>query len=255
MKVLLFNPNTTASMTDEMAAGARRVAAPDTEIVALTAERGPASVDCYLDETVAAGVVAEAAVANRDLVDAMVIACFGDPGLMAAREVLDGPVVGIAEAAMLASFLIGQRFAILTTLARGVPPLWDVVRLYGFQGRCAGIGATGLTVLEADADPERACAALVEAGRHAVREWGADVLLLGCGGMVDLPERVARGAGAPVVDGVTAAVKLAESLVTLKLRTSRARGLARPQPNAWQGMPSDFDRLPGARVTQETLRS
>lgn len=233
MRILLINANTTASMTVEMVEAARRVAGVDCEIVGSTAEHGVASIDGYHDELLGAAAVAAAIRERAGTFDAAVIACFGDPGLDAARELSDAPVVGIAEASFVAAITLGRRFSVLTTLDRGVPPIEDVVHRHGFGERCASVRASGLSVLEADDDPEAAADALERIGRLAIRDDGADVLCLGCGGMVGLRERLEERLGVPVVESVPAGVVLAEGLVRCGLRTSKARGYKQPERNVY----------------------
>ena len=233
MRILLINANTTTSMTAEMVEAARRVAGVDCEITGSTAEHGIASIDGYHDELVGAAAVAAAIRERAGTYDAAVIACFGDPGLDAARELSDAPVVGIAEASFIAAITLGRRFSVLTTLDRGVPPIEDVVHRHGFRERCASVRASGVSVLEADADPDAAAVALEQIGRLAIRDDGADVLCLGCGGMVGLRERLEERLGVPVVESVPAGIVLAEGLVRCGLRTSKARGYKQPEPNVY----------------------
>jgi len=233
MRIVLINPNTTAAMTDEMADAGRRAVSPGTEVVGITAAHGVASIDGYHDEVLGAHAVVSAIEELHGEFDAAVICCFGDPGLEAARELADGPVVGIAEASFLAAMPLGRRFSVLTTLDRGVPPIEDVIRRHGVEERCASVRATGLTVIEADNDPDVAAEALEREGRKAITEDGADVLVLGCGAMVEVREYVQRTLGVPVVEGVPAATAMAEGLVRCGLRTSKVRGYKRPEPNVY----------------------
>jgi allantoin racemase len=155
-----------------------------------------------------------------------VIACFGDPGLAAAREIAAGPVVGIAEAAMHMATYLGRSFSVVTTLSRTVGHAQDLVRSYGFAQACAGVHACDIPVLDLDsasarASVTKACAAARDADR-------CDVIVLGCAGMTDLAAAISAELGIPVVDGVAAAVKTVESLVALGLRTSKRDEYATP---------------------------
>jgi allantoin racemase len=233
VRILLINANTTDSMTEEMVDAARRVASPDCEVVGQTASHGVASIDGYQDEVLGAAAVLAIARAHAGMFDAAVVACFGDPGVDAAREVCDAPVVGIAEASFIAAITLGRRFSVLTTLDRGIPPIEDVIDRHGFRSRCASVRAIEISVLEADAHPERAADALERIGQRAISEDGADVLCLGCGGMVGIRDRLEQRLGVPIVEGVPAATVLAEGLVRCGLRTSKLRGYKQPEPNAY----------------------
>ena len=190
------------------------------------------SIDGYYDELLGGHAVVTALQEQEEPFDAVVIACFGDPGLEAARELVDVPVVGIAEASFIAAGVLGRKFSVLTTLDRGMPPIEDTVRRHGFSERCASVRATGLTVLEADSDVERAASSLEQEGRLAIEQDGADVLCLGCGAMVEVRQRLEQRLGVPIVEGPPAAVMLAEGLVRCGLRTSKARGYKHPEPIA-----------------------
>jgi allantoin racemase len=107
MRIKVTNPNTTAGMTATIAAAARAAAGPGTEILAATSPTGPASIEGHHDEAMSLpGLLAEVRAGEAEGVDGHVIACFGDPGLLAARELARGPVLGIAEAAMHAASML-----------------------------------------------------------------------------------------------------------------------------------------------------
>ncbi|WP_395455889.1 aspartate/glutamate racemase family protein [Azospirillum melinis] len=233
MRILVVNPNSTASMTARIGAAARTVAATGTEIVATNPPGGPASIEGYYDEALAVpGMLAEIERQQRDGVLAgTVIACFDDVGLDAARSLATAPVVGICEAAMQTAGLLGGRFSVVTTLARSVPALERLAQRYGMTGRCT-IRAAGVPVLALE-DPASGAVERVRAEiRRAVEQDGAETIVLGCAGMADLARSLSDEMGLPVVDGVTAAVKLVEGLAALGLRTSKVGGYAPPLPKA-----------------------
>ena len=154
--------------------------------------------------------------------DAVVIACFTDPGLEAARELSRLPVVGIQDAAMHLAAQIGHRFSVLTTLRHRVPVRHRAALLAGLERRLASCPVLNLPVLETVVDREQVVERLIRAGRQAVEEDGAEVLILGCAGLGDLGPRVQRALGVPVIDPNAAALKLAETLVDLGLAQSKA---------------------------------
>lgn len=238
MRLLVVNPNTTVAMTDAIAAEARRRARPGTEIEAVTAPWGTPSVESHVEEALAAAATVEAVVARAGSFDGVAIACFGDPGLEAVREVSPAPVVGIAEAAMLLALTLGHRFSIVAARDRARPLMLDVVRRHGLEARCASVRTTGLSVLELERDPELAEEAIVATAQRAVQEDGAEAICLGCAGMAGLDDRVAARVGVPAVDGVGAAVKLLEGIVDCGLRTSRAAAYQPPEPKPLTGPPA-----------------
>ncbi|MGE3273313.1 MAG: aspartate/glutamate racemase family protein, partial [Chloroflexota bacterium] len=151
------------------------------------------------------------------------IACFSDPGLDAAREMTDLPVVGIQDAAMHLAAQIGYRFSVLTTLAHRAPVRERAALLAGLDRRLASCRVLDLPVLETVLNREQVLRKVVRIGRQAVEEDGAEVLILGCAGLGDLAWRAADEIGVPVVDPNAAALKLCETLVDLRLTHSRAR--------------------------------
>jgi allantoin racemase len=237
MKLLVVNVNTTASMTAAIADSARSVASPGTEIVGLTPAVGAESVEGNFESYLAAVAVMSAVVTYDGPFDAVVQAGFGEHGREGLQELLDVPVVDITEAAGHVASLIGHRYSVVTTLDRTVPLIEDRLLLAGLRERCASVRSSGLTVLQLEEDPETAVKAIVREAELAVRDDRAEVICLGCGGMAGLDEAVRQATGVPVVDGVTAAVKLAESLVGLGLSTSKVRTYARPRPKRVTGWP------------------
>jgi allantoin racemase len=150
-RIAVINPNTTASMTASIACAARAAVDPSTEVLAVTNAHGPASIESHDDEALAVpGLLAEVAAGEADGVDGYVIACFGDPGLEAARELAGGPVVGIAEAGFHLATLLGRSFSVVTTLARTMGQAEHLVHRYGFADRCRSIYACEVPVLELD---------------------------------------------------------------------------------------------------------
>ena len=238
MRLLVVNPNTTVAMTVAIEAEARRRARPGTEIEAVTAPWGTPSVESHVEEALAAAATIEAVAARIGSFDGVVIACFGDPGLEAVREISPAPVVGIAEAAMAMALTLGHRFSIVAALDRAHPLMFDVVRRHGLATRCASVRTTGLSVLELERDPQGAEDAIVAAAQRAVETDGAEAICLGCAGMAGLDDRVAARVGAPTIDGVGAAVKLLEGIIDYGLKTSRVAAFRAPERKPLTGPPA-----------------
>lgn len=241
MRLLVVNVNTTESMTESIAAAARAAASVDTEIIPLTPRFGAESCEGNVESYLAAVGVMDAVQRYREPFDAVIQAGFGEHGREGLQELVDVPVVDITEAAAIMAGLVGRSFGIVTTLDRTVPLIEDRLTLAGLNSRCVAVVASGLGVLELEQHPQRAMGAIVEQARILVKQRHAEVICLGCGGMAGLDERVAAATGAPVVDGVAAAVRLAEGLVALGLRTSKVRTYAPPRPKRLSGWPLSRD--------------
>ncbi len=237
MRILVVNPNTTLSMTDAIAASARRSASPGTEIVPVTPRYGADGIDCVFESLLSAVAVMDAVVTYPGRYDAIVMAGFGEHGREGVQELTTVPVIDICEASAHAAMMIGRSYSVVTTLDRSVAAIEDRLLVAGLSARCASVRATGLSALELDGDPRRAVEAVVEQARRAVREDRAEVICLGCGGLAGLDEAISAQLGVPVVDGVQAAVRFAESLVGIGLTTSKVGTYAMPGDKTIIGWP------------------
>ncbi|TDX28724.1 allantoin racemase [Modicisalibacter xianhensis] len=241
MHLRVINPNTTAGMTRKIGEAASRIAAPGTQVSATNPASGPVSIESHFDEAVSAvGVADEIRAGERDQVDAYIIACFGDPGLLAARELTKAPVIGIAEAAFHMATLISTRFSIVTTLGRTGIIAEHLLQSYGFAHHCRRVRAAEIPVLDLEDNGASALDRVIAECRRARDEDGIGAIVLGCGGMADLTGEIRDAVGLPIVEGVTAAVKLAEALVGLGLGTSKHGDLAFPRPKPFSG---EFERF------------
>lgn len=244
MKIKVINPNTTWSMTEKIGEAARAVAAPGTEIIAVSPDMGPVSIEGFHDEAFAAiGVLDEVRKGEEEGCDGYVIACFGDPGLNAARELARGPVIGIAEAAMHAASMIGTGFSIVSMMERSRPIMEHLLEAYGMRHRCRSVRMTDIPVLGLEEEGSDAQRLVIAECRKAIEEDHADCVLLGCGGMSDLMAQVSREIGAPAIDGVSAGVKFVEALVGLGLGTAKRQGYAKPLAKPYTGAFSKFAPL------------
>jgi allantoin racemase len=133
--------------------------------------------------------------------------------------------------------LVARSYSVVTTLRRSVSAIEDRLKLAGLLGRCASIRASGMSTLEVDADPAGAVRGIVEEARIAVERDHAEAICLGCAGMAGLEEAIAAEVGVPVIDGIGAAVRLAEAIVGLDLATSKVSTYAPPEPKKIIGWP------------------
>jgi len=221
MRILVVNPNTTDSVTERIGAAARAVAAESTEIEAVSGPFGLKLIVSRADWLAAGPATLAALAARRGSYDAAVIACFGDPGLDAAKELLDVPVIGISEAAFHAACMLGRRFGVVSFTAALRPMFEECLAHHGLTGRCAGFrmgpafsGDPG-TVAE---DRAMLIAGLV---RDSVEQDGAEVVILAGGPLAGLAPVLQPHVPVPLVDGTQAAVKLAEAMAGLMPKAPR----------------------------------
>ena len=237
MRILLLNPNTTQAVTDLLLAAGQPAAAAGTELIPLTAARGVPYIATRAEAQIGGAVALEMLAEHHRGADGAIIAAFGDPGLMGARELFDIPVVGMAEAAMLTACMLGRRFAIVTFATALGPWYQECVELHGLTGRLAGIrmlDGAFRSISDVQAEKE---ALLVDLANRAVTEDGADVVILGGAPLAGLAEKVADRIPVPVVDQIVAAVKQIEALVTLKPRKATAGTFRRPGAKDTTGLP------------------
>ena len=234
MKIVVINPNTTASMTAKIGDAARKVASAGTDIVAVNPSYGPASIEGYYDEVFAIPGMIEEISKNPDA-DAFIIACFDDTGLDAARCATSAPIIGIGEAGFHFASLISGKFGVVTTLARSIPAIEHNLVKYGFDRRCSRVRASEVPVLDLERPGSDACLKISAEIERSIRDDGAEAIVLGCAGMADLAHQLGKEHGVPVLDGVRCAVKLAEGLVGLGIRTSRAGGYSQPRAKTYAG--------------------
>lgn len=225
MKLLLINPNTTASMTHKAEAAARRVARPDTQVIATTSKSGPASIEGFYDVAICVPGLLEEAAQHRD-VDAVIIACFDDTGLDAMRCLFDVPVIGIGEAAYHAAAMVSHRFSVVTTLSRSVAGISDNLKRYGLDAKCASVRATDIPVLKLEESDPASLADIRAEIAAAIEHDKAEAVVLGCAGMADLMQELSEEFAIPVIDGIACAVGMAEALVAAGLSTSKAGAYA-----------------------------
>ena len=238
MRIKIINPNTCEEMTRAIGAMAQKCASPGTEIVAVSPERGPITIEDYYDEAIAAvGVIEEVKKGLAEGFDGYITACFGDPGLYPSRELSEAPVIGIAEASFFMACMLGTKFSILSILGRFKIAMHELVNRYGLESRCASIRCTEVAVLDFEKDRGKARDALLTAGKQAVELDEAEVLCLGCAGMVGFDEELEKELGVPVIDPVVAAVKMMEGIVNYGKKTSKRFTFQYPEKKEIKGYP------------------
>lgn len=226
MKIRVVVPICSERFNQDAAEEFRQYASFGTEISVVNIVRGPQSIESEFEEAMAVpGILLRAQEAERDGCDAVISDCFGDPGVKPARELLNIPVIGPLEASVTLAATLGLRFSIVTVLKSVVPMIEHLVAQSGLSGRLASVRTVDIPVLELG-DVAGMKAALFDEMAAAIREDDAHALILGCTGMMGVAESLQSrlkdaSFDVPVVSPTAAALKLAETLVSLGLRQSR----------------------------------
>src|SRR3990167_9401632 len=247
MKILIANPNTSTGVTDRLVASARLVASPGTELVPMTGPRGVPYIATRAEAAIGAVAALEMLAERRGEIDAAIVAAFGDPGLGGARELFDFPVVGMAEAAMLVACTLGRRFAIVSFAKALEPWFAEIVEWHGLSGRCAAIRMLDEAFQSIDDVQNEKEQVLVDLAIHTVKNDGADVVILAGAPLAGLANRIRERVPVPLVDGIQAAVTMAEGLVRLKPRKATAGTYRRPAAKDSKGLSSALADVIGHR--------
>jgi allantoin racemase len=227
-KVLVINPVTGASLGETSGRYFKELAADSgMQIDNAVLTTGPASVETLFDEAFSGPGVIELVIANRDRYDGIVVNCFADPAVEAARELVEIPVVGPAEASMLLATTLGHKFSVISTFKNTGPWVERQARALGLESRMASAIGVEIPVLQLNSDPEGTSREIIAAARMAIERDGAEVIVLGCTGMALLAESIRKELGVPVVEPAAAALKTLQMLFDLGLRHSKVGVYAR----------------------------
>ena len=236
MRILLLNPNTTQSVTQRLADAAAKVISPGTTLAPLTAPRGVPYIATRAEAQIGGGVALEMLAEHHRSADAAIIAAFGDPGLLGARELFDIPIVGMAEAAMLTACMLGRKFVIVTFAMALTPWYEETVALHGLQNRCAGIRMLDDSFRSISDVQEEKEDLLVDLANRAIVETSADVVIFGGAPLAGLADKVKHRIPVPVVDQVQAAVRQAETLAILNVNKATVGTMRRPAAKSTIGL-------------------
>jgi Asp/Glu/hydantoin racemase len=242
-RLLVINPNISDSVTALIEAEARRSASPGTEFTLLTAPLGVAYIETRFEALIGAYATAQLAAEHHGSHDAVIIAAFGDPGLAGLREALPIPVLGLTESALASACLLGHRFSIIAISQRIQAWYREVVEANGLTGRLASIRALNRPLSAIGGVQEEHQAALLALCESAVDEDGAEVLILAGAPLAGLARALRGQLPVPVVDGVSSAVRHAESLVALNPGKAVRGSFAPPPHKPNRGLPDAMARL------------
>lgn len=235
MKIMVINPNTSISMTDHIRHALNAIKRNDTDLTVVCPQTGPETIESAYDEAHAIPpTLALVKKANQVGIDAVVIACFSDPGLHAAREISDIPVIGIEESSLHVAAMLGARFSIMTPLRKRIAAKQEEVQRCGMTHFLASVRSLDLTVAETDTDPVRTKQRIIEEAEKAVQADGAEVIILGCAGMAGYASEIEARLKIRVIDPAAVGLKIAEAAADLGLCHSKIGFYATPPPKRFK---------------------
>ncbi|HUT87186.1 MAG TPA: aspartate/glutamate racemase family protein [Candidatus Heimdallarchaeota archaeon] len=200
---------------------------PDTEIQVVNLAKGPDSIECAYDEVMAEMfALEEAEKAQEEGFDGVIIYCGTDPGVRAAKEKLDIPVVGIGETSYHLASLLGSSFSIITVAPSSLLStrrrlVCDHLKLYGLEHKCSSVRTVDIPVIDLQKDKATQAERVFAEAKKAIEEDGADTIVLGCGGLLGVGEQISNELEVPVIVPGIAALKISESLIQIGLKQSK----------------------------------
>jgi allantoin racemase len=229
MKIMVINPNSSVDMTNHIRKTLEGIKRPETELIVTCPDKGPVAIESAYDETLAAFYSMDLVKkANMENYDAVIIACFSDPGLAAMKEISDILVVGIQETSLHVSSMLGNKFTILTPMKKRIPSKYNDVWRNKLSNNLASVRELGMTVTETDEKPDLAQKRIMEVSKQAVEEDGAEVIILGCAGMTGYAEKVAKDLNIVVIDPTSVAFKYVEAMAEAGVMQSKRALYAHP---------------------------
>lgn len=238
-KICIINPNTTRAMTQKIDLTAKKFASADTEIVSVEPNVGPESIEGFYDEAFCIPGLVEEIEKHSDA-DSYIIACFDDTGLDVIRSITEKPVIGIGEAAYHIATMVAGNFSVITTLSRSIRPLTHNLKKYGLFENCVKVTAIEVPVLDLENISKDNLDKLNKGIQDTIENDNAESIILGCAGMADLAKSLETKHQLPVIEGVSSAIVLAESLVNLKIKTSKVGSYAVPRKKEYLGYLNKF---------------
>lgn len=235
VKILVVNPVVGDQWTEQDRAYLQGIVDPGTEVEVVGLTKGPRSIETFYDEAHAAPDILRVIREKEEKVSAIVVNCFADPAVDAAREITDKPVLGPAATSMSIALHLGAKFSVISILPNTAACVEQQAVKLGLERRLASAIGIDVPVLELEKDPAKTVEAIVRAARTAVEQDGAEVIILGCTGMATLAAEVRKKLDIPVIEPAATTVKVAEALVKLGLHHHRGRSY----------LPPSFDKIVG----------
>lgn len=222
MKILVINPNTNPKNTRVIEDAIKPYRPTGFKIDVVNPEKGPLGLESYYHNYLAAVEVHKMIVdAERQGYDGVVIACYGDPGIEAAKELVNIPVVGITEASYALASLLGTRFLVIVSADTAVPRQIRYLKTLGIPDHQYAVRPIGLTIIGVMEDRMSAKELIAKNCEQSLKETGSELIVMGCSGFSGLRSALEKQLGVPIIDPVLAGVHVCATLVNMDLSQSK----------------------------------
>jgi Asp/Glu/hydantoin racemase len=244
-RILVINPNTAKATAEQMEEECRKIASPGTQVDATYIKEKPGfssyKVFCYVDLAICTVETIKIGWQKRNDYDGIIVAGFSDVGIDALKEILDIPVLGIAEASYHVAALLGHRFAVLTGTTKWTPPKHDYVKALGVESKACCFRS--YSEWDDNDSPEALKQKLIDVSRKSMEEDGAEVIILGGGPLVGYGKQLEKEIGIPVIDPTICALKMMEGFIDVGYTQSKASRWKKPMDTLGDaGGSIDYDR-------------
>ena len=221
-KILVINPNTNPKNTKVIEDAITLFTPEGTQVDVLSPDKGPVGLESYYHNYLASVNVHERIVqAEKEGYDGVVIACYGDPGIEGAKELVDIPVVGITEASYALARILATKFLVVVSAATAVPRQIRYIKSLGIPDFQYDVRPIGLTVLGVMSDRMSAKDLIANNCDLALKETGAELIVMGCSGFSGLRADLEKQLNVPIIDPVVAGVHVCDSLIRMGLAQSK----------------------------------
>ena len=221
MKIKIIIPVSTNKWDENVESDYGKLKRPETSIEIVHLNQGPEAIQSEYDEANATPfILEEVHRAIQDHCDAIIIYCFSDPALSAAREISTIPVLGIGESSQLFAMGLADRIGILATVDPTIPKIRRKLGARGFSSRFSSIRALNIPVLDYK-NHKKVLKKALEVATPMVKLEGAEALILGCGSLLQIRGRLQEALSIPVIVPGEVALKHAEMLLELGLSQSK----------------------------------
>jgi allantoin racemase len=221
-KILVINPNTNPKNTKVIADAIKPFTPEGTQVVVVSPDKGPVGLESYYHNYLASVNVHERIVeAEKEGYDGVIIACYGDPGIEGAKELVDIPVVGITEASYALARMLATKFLVVVSAATAVPRQIRYIKSLGIPDYQYDVRPIGLTVLGVMSDRMSAKDLIANNCDLALKETGAELIVMGCSGFSGLRSDLEKQLKVPIIDPVVAGVQICDVLIKMGLAQSK----------------------------------